>query len=77
MKKILFAFAFFIAGSAVQAQCAMCRAVIENGGDTAAAQGLNNGITYLMAFPYLVVGAIIYIIYRSTTKNSSTVESET
>lgn len=53
-----------------KAQCAMCRAVIENSGDNATAEGLNKGITYLMAFPYIIVGAIIYMIYRSTTKSS-------
>jgi hypothetical protein len=52
----------------------MCRAVIESGGDTAAAESLNSGITYLMAFPYIVVGGIIYMIYRSTTKNQTVEE---
>jgi len=51
-----------------KAQCAMCRAVIESSGDNATAEGLNNGITYLMAFPYIIVGGIIYMIYRSTQK---------
>jgi len=54
-----------------KAQCAMCRAVIESGGSNAEAEGLNSGITYLMIFPYLLVGGIIYLIYRSTTKRSS------
>lgn len=48
----------------------MCRAVIESGGDTKAAEGLNNGITYLMIFPYILIGTIIYLIYRSTTKKN-------
>lgn len=49
----------------------MCRAVIENSGDTAAAEGLNSGITYLMAFPYIIAGGIIYMIYRSTSKEQA------
>ncbi|MDP5076482.1 MAG: hypothetical protein NWQ19_00245, partial [Nonlabens sp.] len=49
-----------------KAQCAMCRAVIENGGDNTVAEGINNGITYLMVFPYILVGGIIYFVYRST-----------
>lgn len=52
-----------------KAQCAMCRAVIESEGDTATATGLNNGITYLMIFPYILIGAIIYFIYRSTSSS--------
>jgi len=68
MKKTLVVFIVFSVPAFAKAQCAMCRAVIESSGDTAAAEGLNNGITYLMAFPYILVGAIIYMIYRSTQK---------
>lgn len=49
-----------------EAQCAMCAAVAETdaqGGGTAAA-GLNEGILYLMAFPYLLMAAVAYAIYR-------------
>ncbi|HZW77600.1 MAG TPA: hypothetical protein VFF21_04760 [Flavobacteriaceae bacterium] len=51
-----------------EAQCAMCRAVLESeeGGD--AAKGINNGIVYLMIFPYLLVGGVGYAIYRSRKK---------
>ncbi len=45
------------------AQCAMCKAVVE-GGDKTMAEGVNNGITYLMVFPYLLVGILCYVIYR-------------
>lgn len=44
-------------------QCAMCKAVVENG-DSSMAQGVNNGITYLMVFPYLLVGVLFFVIYR-------------
>ncbi len=44
-------------------QCAMCKAVVENG-DSDMAEGVNNGITYLMAFPYLLIGVLFYVIYR-------------
>lgn len=44
-------------------QCAMCKAVVENG-DSAMAEGINNGITYLMVFPYLLVGLLFFVIYR-------------
>lgn len=51
-----------------EAQCAMCRAVLESeeGGQTA--KGINNGIVYLMIFPYLLIAAIGYAIYRSRKK---------
>ena len=46
------------------AQCAMCRAVIESGQDTSLAEGINNGIVYLMAIPYILVGVLFYFIFR-------------
>ncbi len=71
MKKIvafcLLTFAFCLN---TYAQCAMCKAVIESG-DAELAQGLNNGIVYLMAFPYLLIGGLFYFIYRYKTKNKN------
>jgi Na+/H+ antiporter NhaC len=48
----------------VNAQCAMCRAVLESGADTSTAEGINNGIVYLMAIPYALVGVVFYVVYR-------------
>ena len=48
-------------------QCAMCKAVVENG-DVSMAEGVNNGITYLMVFPYLLIGVLFYAIYRYKKK---------
>lgn len=70
MKKLVLILIVFMYSAFAKAQCAMCRAVIESGGDTKAAQGLNDGITYLMMFPYLLVGAVIYFIYRSQVKKT-------
>lgn len=70
MKKLLIVLAVFFYSAFAKAQCAMCRAVIESGGDTKAAEGLNDGIVYLMIFPYILVGGIIYMIYRATSKKS-------
>lgn len=47
-----------------EAQCAMCRAVLESEEGNEAAKGINNGIIYLMIFPYLLVGGIGYAIYK-------------
>lgn len=54
----------FIPGFA-EAQCAMCRAVLESEADQSTAEGINDGILYLMIFPYLLIGGVGYFIYRS------------
>lgn len=46
------------------AQCAMCRAVLESEESQTAAEGINDGIVYLMAIPYILVAGIAYAIYR-------------
>ncbi|WP_375323553.1 hypothetical protein [Flagellimonas sp. GZD32] len=46
------------------AQCAMCRAVVESEADGKTAEGINNGIVYLMAVPYVLVAGLFYFIYR-------------
>ena len=66
-KKIALTFLFVFTSIVSNAQCAMCKAVVENG-DISMAEGVNNGITYLMVFPYILVGGIGYIIYRSRKK---------
>ncbi|MEX0995712.1 MAG: hypothetical protein WDZ45_01535 [Flavobacteriaceae bacterium] len=66
MKKIITTFVFLILLSIeATAQCSMCRAVLETEAGGAKAEGINNGILYLMAFPYLMVGVIGYFIYKS------------
>ena len=54
----------------LNAQCAMCRAVLETEEGQTAAQGLNDGIIYLMAIPYILVFGIGYIIYRKFNKSN-------
>lgn len=56
----------------VDAQCAMCRAVLESEESGAAAKGINNGIIYLMLIPYILVGGIGYAIYRLLKKSRRT-----
>lgn len=46
------------------AQCAMCRAVLENEEGQSAAEGINDGIVYLMAIPYILIAGIGYFIYK-------------
>ena len=69
-KVILFSPFSFLFSLNTSAQCAMCKAVVENG-DAEVAQGLNDGIMYLMAFPYILVGALFYFIYRYKIKNQN------
>lgn len=45
------------------AQCAMCRAVLESSEDNSRAEGINQGIMYLMAFPYILVGGIGFFLW--------------
>lgn len=51
-----------------QAQCSMCRAVLESNADNSAAEGINDGIVYLMIFPYLLMGGLGYYIYKTHQK---------
>ena len=53
------------------AQCAMCRAVLESEGSEAAAKGINDGIVYLMIFPYILIGGIGFFIYRALRNKKS------
>lgn len=54
----------------VQAQCPMCRmsaeSNLQNGGVDG--RGLNNGILYMLATPYLLVGLIGFIWWRNRRK---------
>lgn len=62
---------FLLMPSLADAQCAMCRAVLQNGADQGAAEGVNDGILYLMVFPYLLVGGVGYFVYRSRRNKKS------
>jgi len=82
MKKALIIFILLIsvfAGAGIQpasAQCAMCTISAEQGtknGNTQAV-GLNTGVLYLMAIPYLLIagiGILWYKKYRRSQNNNS------
>ncbi len=65
---MLFFIALLLVPSVAEAQCAMCRAVLESEADQSAAKGINDGILYLMIFPYILVGGVGYAVYRSRRK---------
>ncbi len=76
-KKIVFLFSivFFTTISFnANAQCPMCKAAVESsvkGGQSNAGKGLNDGILYLLAAPYLfvaVLGVLWYKKYRVKAK---------
>ncbi|MCF1189959.1 hypothetical protein LRR18_00060 [Mangrovimonas sp. AS39] len=51
-----------------EAQCAMCRAVLENEEGQNAAEGINDGIVYLMIIPYLLIASLGVFIYKKFNK---------
>ncbi|KAA1245919.1 hypothetical protein [Aquimarina sp. RZ0] len=56
----------------MDAQCAMCRAVLESEEGQETARGVNNGIVYLMIIPYFLIGIVGYFIYKNNKKTSKT-----
>ncbi|NND16705.1 MAG: hypothetical protein HKN89_10335 [Eudoraea sp.] len=64
IKKLFLVGIIILAPLVSSAQCAMCRAVIESGQDNSLAEGINNGIVYLMAIPYILIGVLFYFIFR-------------
>ena len=63
----------FIVVMPADAQCAMCRAVLESEEGQNTAKGVNDGIIYLMLIPYILVGGLGYFIYRILSKKSKTI----
>lgn len=57
-----------LASPTAQAQCAMCRAVLESEESGITAEAVNDGIVYLMIFPYLLVAIVGVIVYRIMNK---------
>ena len=71
MKKKIAVLMFFLVLMSfdMEAQCAMCRAVLESEEGQSSAKGINNGIMYLMIFPYLLMAGVAYKIYKSRKKS--------
>mgnify|MGYP006362812171 CR=1 FL=1 len=60
---LFFIFCFLFSTDAI-AQCAMCRAALETEETGVQAEAVNDGIVYLMAFPYILLLVCGFIIYR-------------
>ncbi|TCI84944.1 hypothetical protein [Tenacibaculum sp. M341] len=69
MKKLTLFISILLVPFFTSAQCAMCKAVVEGGNETMA-EGVNNGITYLMVIPYILVGGLFYLLYWYKKKQS-------
>ncbi|MDX5321121.1 MAG: hypothetical protein LPK49_08660 [Bacteroidota bacterium] len=75
MKRALFTFVFFLISVAYTlAQCPMCKTAVEsnlkNDGATAGL-GLNDGILYLLAAPYLLFGTVIFFWIRNKRRSQA------
>ena len=56
------------------AQCAMCKAVVENGAEqqvSSISKGMNTGILFLMAIPYAIFAVFGLILFRAYKKRKS------
>lgn len=61
----------------VDAQCAMCRTTLENNvsqGNPGIAAGINFGILYLLAAPYLAIVTIAFFWFRSSRRNKTRID---
>lgn len=77
--KIIFAYILLVLINTTDtlAQCAMCRATIENNvsnGDVGIGAGLNFGILYLFVMPYLLIGLIGYLWYKNSKANEKKIQ---
>ncbi len=74
MKKVIFTIVI-LAVSLMDsfAQCAMCRATLENNlsnGNPGIAAGINFGIMYLFFAPYIAVGAVAFFWFKTSRSNA-------
>ena len=53
-----------------QAQCAMCKAVVESASEDnpSTAGGINKGILYIMFIPYALLATLFYVFFRKKIK---------
>ena len=65
----IYLFIFLIIGiEETYSQCSMCRAVLQSEEGQATAKGINNGILYLMAIPYILVGIVGWKVFKILKK---------
>lgn len=78
MRNLLLTMFFVAITFGLMAQCPMCRIAaesnLENGGTAGA--GLNTGILYMLAMPYLIVMILGYIWYRNKKNFGDVIEDQ-
>ena len=53
-------------------QCAMCRTALENSVEgQQIAEGFRQGIVFLLAAPYAIMGGVSYAIFKAHKKNAA------
>jgi hypothetical protein len=67
--QVIFTIGYCLLPIASKAQCAMCRAALESEDNGVKAEAVNDGIVYLMAIPYVLVGILGYAIYKMRYAN--------
>lgn len=76
IKQVLVAFLLIFVSAGAGAQCAMCRAALESSDGNVKAEAVNDGIVYLMIFPYLLVALVGYAVYRLRKKKKEITSTE-
>ena len=72
MRRVLLFLFLLMNYTASFAQCAMCRSTLENNvsnGNPGIAAGINTGILYLLAIPYIAAVVIGYLWFK-TSRNA-------
>lgn len=73
-KRVIFILFIIVSTFAIvpraQAQCSMCTITAEQGSKNGNTQskGINDGVIYLMAFPYILIAGIGLLWYRNYRK---------
>lgn len=77
-QRVFLFIAFALISLSSHAQCAMCKASAESNaeGGGSIASGLNEGILWLMFFPYFLAMTIGYLWYRHNKRTKNEVSEE-
>ena len=65
-RTLLFLALFLLLPALLDAQCSMCKLVAESSYESGSdvGRGLNDGITYIMGIPYILIALVGYILFK-------------